>query len=222
MSQLHTFTFNAFCEQTYLFDHGDGKATVFDPGMSDAAECEIFEKACEDLGVVPVQCWLTHAHLDHILGTGWIYKRYGILPRLYPADSETWQQAPRVAEIYGVTMNPLPELGDPLGPHGHKEHCGPFVFELRFAPGHCIGHVIFVCHELRMVVGGDVLFKASVGRIDLPGGDAPILAASIADQLFSLPDDFEVWPGHGPSTTIGWEKQNNPFVNELGTGMMQR
>ncbi len=222
MSQLHTFTFNAFGEQTYLLDHGDGAATVFDPGMSTMEERERFSMRCVELGVEIVQCLLTHAHLDHVMGVAWVFEKWGVLPRLHPTDDVTWEQAPKAAQLYGVSMDVLPERGLDLEEHGSWVVCGTHRLELRCAPGHSAGHVVFVNHEQGWVIGGDVLFQGSVGRTDLPGGDGAVLAASIENQLFSLPDAFEVWPGHGPSTTVGSEKTSNPYVNAQGTGMLQR
>ena len=93
--------------------------------------------------------------------------------------------------------------------------------EVRFTPGHAPGHVVFVYTPGQWVIGGDVLFQGSIGRTDPPGSHAPDLVTSIEEQLFTLPDAFEVWPGHGPSTKIGAEKTVNPFVNAVGTGMLQ-
>ena len=222
MSQLHTFTFNAFSEQTYLLDHGNGEATVFDPGMSTAEERERFNRHCIGLDVKIVQCLLTHAHLDHVLGLAWVFDCWGVRPRLHPTDNLTWDQAPRAAELYGVPMDPLPSRGPDLEAHGSVVVCGGHRLEVRCAPGHSAGHVVFVHHERGWVIGGDVLFQGSVGRTDLPGGDGATLAKSIAEQLYTLPDSFEIWPGHGPSTTVGAEKASNPYVNVGGTGMLQR
>ena len=88
MNELHTFTFNLFSEQTYLLDHGDGTATVFDPGMSTVSERNHFEIFCTDLGVTVVNCLLTHAHLDHVMGVAWIADKYGVNPRLHPEDED--------------------------------------------------------------------------------------------------------------------------------------
>ncbi len=219
--ELHTFTYNAFSEQTYLVDHGNGEATVIDPGMSHAAEQEDFAKFCDSRGLKPVQWLLTHAHLDHVLGAAWIHDRWGLSPCLHPLDRPTYDQAPRAASVYGVPMDPLPELGQPLDEQ-HSIQCGEESLEWRFTPGHAPGHVVFICHAERWVVGGDVLFRGSVGRTDLPGCNPKELVSSIENQLYSLPDDYTVWPGHGPSTTVGEEKLTNPFVNGAGTGMMQR
>ena len=221
MNELQTFTFNVFGEQTYLLEHGNGEATVFDPGMSNADERNSFENFVSERGLTIVNCLLTHAHLDHVLGTNWINEKYGVLPRLHNTDEQTWVQAPKSAELYGIPMDPLPNRGEDLGDQGSTIECGKFNLEIRLAPGHCLGHVVFVCHEHKFVIGGDVLFYGSIGRTDLPGGNADTLAKSITEQLYTLPDDYVVHPGHGRSTTIGQEKKSNPFVNSSGTGMIQ-
>lgn len=221
MKELHIFTFNAFSENTYLLDHGNSEATVFDPGMSNAAERQQFSDFCESKGLKIVNCLLTHAHLDHVMGARWIYDTYGVSPRLHPTDEPTWQQAPISAQMYGVPMDELPPRGEDLGAHGSTITCGIHELEIRCAPGHSVGHVVFVCHKGGTVIGGDVLFSGSVGRTDLPGGDPATLAESISTQIYSLPDNTVVYPGHGPATTVEKEKAGNPFVNAAGTGMMQ-
>ena len=221
MTKLHAFTFNAFGEKTYLLDHGNGDATVFDPGMSTKMEQEEFAKFCEEIGVVPTQCLLTHAHLDHVMGTGWVFERWGLKPRVHLLDRPTYEQAPRAASVYGVPMDHPPALG-PFLVAEERIRCGPSELEVLFTPGHAPGHVVFVEHQQGWVIGGDVLFARSVGRTDLPGCSPADLVKSIADVLYTLPDDFEIWPGHGGVTTVGAEKLGNPFVNAAGTGMMQQ
>ena len=220
MIELHTFTFNTFSEQTYLIDHGNGEATVVDPGMSHASEHETFANFCSDRSLKPVQLVLTHAHLDHVQGAGWVHEKWGLTPRLHPLDRATYEAAPRSAMVYGVPMDFLPPLGPELKAD-EPIRCGEEELEIRFTPGHAPGHVVFVYTPGKWVIGGDVLFQRSIGRTDLPGSHAPDLVRSIEQQLYTLPDDFEVWPGHGPSTIIGEEKAANPFVNAAGTGMLQ-
>lgn len=220
MIELHTFTFNAFSEQTYVLDHGNGEATVVDPGMSNEDERNAFAIFFNQHGLTPVQVVLTHAHLDHVLGAGWVFDRWGLKPRLHEKDIPTYEQAPRAAAVYGVPMDTLPPLGVELV-EGEALMCGGEALEVRFTPGHAPGHVILIYAPGQWLIGGDVLFQGSVGRTDLPGSDGPALVNSIESQVYTLPDGFSVWPGHGPSTTVGAEKRSNPFVNQAGTGMMQ-
>ena len=107
-------------------------------------------------------------------------------------------------------------LDDPDGylNHGDRIAVGDEELEVRFTPGHAPGHVVFVDHAGRQVFAGDTLFRDSIGRYDLPGADGPTLFASIRAQLFTLPDDYTVYPGHGPATTIGYERAHNPFVGD--------
>jgi hydroxyacylglutathione hydrolase len=219
--ELHTFTHNAFSEQTYLLDHGNGEATVIDPGMNDTREQENFANFCKERGLYVVQMLLTHAHLDHVLGAAWVHEQWGVKPRLHRLDGPTYEQAPRAAAVYGVPMDLLPELGPELIAD-QLITCGPHALEVKFTPGHAPGHVVFVCEPEGWVIGGDVLFAGSVGRTDLPGCNPSDLVRSIEEVMYELPDSFTVWPGHGPATTIGQEKRENPFVNAVGSGMMQR
>ena len=221
IKELHTFTFNVFSEQTYVLDHGNGEATVFDPGMSSSDERNAFMEFLESNGLTLVNCLLTHAHLDHVMGAQWIFNHFNLLPRLHPADIPTWEQAPISAQLYGIPMDPLPARGKDLPGTGATIELGNFTLEIRESPGHCLGHVVFVCHEHEFVIGGDVLFHGSIGRTDLPGGNPDTLAKSIEEQLYTLPDSFEVHPGHGPYTTVGKEKASNPYVNGASTGMLQ-
>ena len=143
---VHTLTCNAFGEQTYVVEHGDGGLTVVDPGMASGEERKAFQDLCDRLDAKPVQVLLTHAHLDHVMGCAWMKDTYGLVPRLHPADRETYEQAPRVAEVYGVRMDPVPEATLDLA-HGDTVACGQVELEVRFVPGHAPGHVAFVCHR---------------------------------------------------------------------------
>ena len=218
---VHTLACNPFGEQTYVIDRGNGEATVIDPGMSNASERQAFRTLCESLGVKPVSCVLTHAHLDHVMGCQWIHDEYGLAPEMHPLDQDTYERGPIAASLYGVSMDPLPDAVLGLQ-HGQILDWGQAQVEVRHTPGHAPGHVVFVDHQHGWVIGGDVLFRGSVGRTDLPGCHAPDLARSIETQLYVLPDDVVVWPGHGPSTTVGEEKRSNPFVNAAGSGLLQR
>lgn len=218
---VHTLTCNVFGEQTYVVDHGDGELTVVDPGMSNPDERRAFQMLCKSLKARPVQVLLTHGHLDHVMGCQWMKDNYGLLPRMHPLDEETYYRGPIAAQMYGVSMDPLPEVVMDLVP-GEAIVCGTIQLDIRFVPGHAPGHVAFVCHEHRWMLGGDVLFEGSIGRTDLPGSHAPDLVKSITTEFFTLSEDMVVWPGHGRPTTVGAEKFGNPFVNAAGSGLLQR
>lgn len=218
---VHTLTCNVFGEQTYVIDHGDGELTVVDPGMSTRQECKAFQELCTSLKAKPVQVLLTHGHLDHVMGCLWMRDTYGLLPRMHALDLSTYERGPVAAQLYGVSMDPLPDAVLDLNP-GDVLQCGEVELEVRFVPGHAPGHVAFVCHQHGWVVSGDVLFQGSVGRTDLPGCDTSNLVKSIEECMFTLPESMVVWPGHGGPTTVGAEKRTNPFVNAMGSGLLQR
>lgn len=218
--KIQTFTFNPFSVNTYLLYHGD-KAVVIDPGMSSSVEQREFDDFVEEHNLKLTDCWLTHAHIDHVMGCDHVFRKYGHTPKLHPDDKVTLGYSKRAAEMYGVpyTESPDPDL---VWKHGMQFHALGTKVEVRFTPGHAPGHVIFVFPEHDVVIGGDVLFAGSIGRTDLPGGDADTLAKSIETQCYTLPDKMKVYSGHGPATTIGEEKKSNPFVNEARSGLLQR
>ena len=221
MKGLHNFAFGPFGENTYLVEVSNQACIVVDPGMSNDAERRAFDDAVTAVGKELVSCLLTHAHLDHVAGLAHVASHYGLKPRLHPMDVETYRQAPLAAQLYGFPMEPLPdeiqfdlEHGQVLNWGGVEEES--IELEVRFVPGHAPGHVVFICHKRSWMIAGDTLFDGSVGRTDLPGGDAQTLFDSIRRELYVLPADMEVHPGHGSATSIGKEAQTNPFVRGLG------
>lgn len=224
--QLVSRPFGPFEENTLLIlgpvdASGKRRAVVVDPGMSTSAECAEFDAWCASLGATVADVLLTHAHLDHVAGAGHVFRTTGLRPRLHPDDRTTYDRAPVAAALYGVSFDTLPEpiedladgqVLDLFGCAVHVAHC----------PGHAPGHVVFYSEHDGWLVGGDVLFRGSVGRTDLPGGDGPVLAAALHRVVYTLPDATEVWPGHGPTTTVGEERRTNPFVNGARTGMLDR
>ncbi len=216
MKGLHKFAFGPFGENTYLVEVSPTEAVVVDPGMSNAAERSAFDAALAGTGCQLVAVLLTHAHLDHVAGLGHIHEVHGLVPRMHRADEETYRQAPLAANLYGFPMDALPEEVRCDLVHGMSLGWSGRTLEVRFVPGHAPGHVVFVCHEEGWMIGGDTLFAGSVGRTDLPGGDAQTLFDSIRRELYSLPEGMAVLPGHGPDTTIGQEMRTNPFVRGRG------
>ncbi|MBP7270418.1 MAG: MBL fold metallo-hydrolase, partial [Bacteroidia bacterium] len=132
-------------------------------------------------------------------------------PELHPDDLALLKAAPVYSEAWGIRLEPSPEPGNFLA-EGDQVAFGGITLRVLFTPGHCPGHVVFYNAVEGYVIGGDVLFQRSIGRTDLPGGNHAQLLESIRTKLFPLPDETVVWPGHGPETTIGEERAENPFL----------
>lgn len=195
-----------FAENCYLVvDETAGECAIVDPGE----EAGLILHKVEQTGTRPVAIWVTHAHLDHVLGMPRVKAATGAPIYLHPADRPLYDAVPRQAAAYGLRSEPLPPP-DHAWAAGDVVRVGALSFEVRHAPGHAPGHVVLV--GAGCVLGGDVLFAGSIGRTDLPGGDFDTLLASIERELLSLPDATIVHTGHGPDTTIGRERRTNPFL----------
>ena len=195
-----------FVENTYLvIDEETGQCAVVDPGE----DAELISRTLQTAGVTAVAIWLTHAHLDHVLGVSRVREGTGAPVYLHPADRPLYDAAPQQGAAFGI---PAPRLAPPdrSFAHGDELRVGKLTFTVRHVPGHSPGHVAVVGHGA--VFAGDVLFQGSIGRTDLPGGDFDTLIGSIGRELLVLPDSTIVYPGHGPETTIGAERQSNPFL----------
>ncbi|GAA4010174.1 MBL fold metallo-hydrolase [Hymenobacter fastidiosus] len=205
------FTFNAFSENTYLLHDDTGQCVVVDPGCYSRAEQEALRAFVTAQGLRVVLLLNTHCHIDHVLGNQFILDAYHVPFLMHEADLSTLRAVPAYAANYGFPDYSPAEPTGFLTP-GEPVHFGHTALDVRFAPGHAPGHVVFYQASAATVIGGDVLFQNSIGRTDLPGGDHETLLTSIRTQLFSLPDAVTVYPGHGPPTTIGAERRTNPFL----------
>ena len=186
---------------------------IIDPGMSDRFEEQQLSDYISSSGLKPTYLLNTHCHIDHILGNEFCRQQYGLALYLHESDLPTLARGEQSAMLFGVNYQPFE--GEMKFLHAGEEIAvGNSTFEVRFVPGHAPGHVAFVNMAEKFVIGGDVLFRGSVGRVDLPGRDPAALLNSIRTELYSLPGDFVVYPGHGPETTIGEEKKSNYFVSE--------
>jgi glyoxylase-like metal-dependent hydrolase (beta-lactamase superfamily II) len=198
----------AFAENCYVVgDRASGDAVLVDPG-EDAA-LFLRRLAAERYRLTAI--WITHAHLDHILGVRAVVAHTPVPIYLHPADRALYDRLPEQAALwFDASSIQAPPPPDHALAHGDTVRVGAFDFEVRHVPGHSPGSVAFVGHGSAIV--GDALFAGSIGRTDLPGGDTDTLLASIADRLLTLPDDTIVHPGHGPATTVGRERATNPFL----------
>jgi glyoxylase-like metal-dependent hydrolase (beta-lactamase superfamily II) len=200
------FAVGAFQENAYvLVDETSGDAVLIDPGE----EGERLLDAAESLGGTVAAIWLTHAHVDHVGGIAAIKRRADVPIYLHPADRPLYDDAARHAMLFGLRIEQPPAPEQELV-EGQLLRCGELSFTVWEVPGHSPGHVCIHGQEIAFV--GDCLFAGSIGRTDLPLSSPGALARSL-ERLLTLPDDTTVYSGHGPATTIGTERVNNPFLN---------
>lgn len=206
------FVFNSFGVNTYILtDATTGKCIIVDPA------CQSHGEEAELLGFIsvhqlnPVAMVNTHFHIDHILGNTLICNTFNLKPQCHKSSKMLWETAPDFGKVFGITIEDLIIPTDFID-EGDVIPFGNASVQVLYTPGHADGSICLVNRAERYVVSGDVLFRDSIGRTDLPTGNFDVLYESITTKLFTLPDDFTVYPGHGPETSIGYEKMNNPFL----------
>jgi glyoxylase-like metal-dependent hydrolase (beta-lactamase superfamily II) len=212
MLYLKSFTFNPFQQNTYLIYDEENTAYLVDAGNFSSSEHEELKRFIQDKNLNLKRFLLTHAHIDHILGARFISDTYGLLPEMHEKELFFIDRMMQSAATYGINCEQAPKP-EKFIQEGDSITLGKYKFNCLFTPGHSPGSICFYNEENKLLIGGDVLFRGSIGRSDLPLGDHDTLIRSIREKLFTLPDDVKVYSGHGPSTTIGYERQYNPFLN---------
>ncbi|NCD69221.1 MBL fold metallo-hydrolase [Mucilaginibacter agri] len=210
MSTVKSFTNNPYQENTYLLYDETGECVIIDPGMDTGAEQNAVVNFIKDNNLKPVMLLNTHCHIDHILGNKFVFDQYGLKPQFHQGEQFVMDAMPVWAQQSGIRYELSPKP-DTYLPESGEIKFGNTTLELIFAPGHSPAHLCFYDKAANIVIGGDVLFRNSIGRTDLPGGNHQQLIKNIKEKLFTLPNDCTVYPGHGPETTIGYEKETNPF-----------
>ena len=210
--KYQSFTFNPIQENTYLlWDEETLEAAIIDSGTWNRQEEQMLEGSIKALGLKMKYALQTHAHFDHTFGLPFIYRTYGLKPIFHVDDAETYRDMPKLGVRFGLTISGMPPIGQLLN-DGAELILGTTVIRLIHTPGHTPGSAAFYVPADGLVFSGDTLFQQSIGRTDLPGGNYETELNSIHDKLFALPDDTVVLSGHGPATTIGWEKKHNYCV----------
>lgn len=212
MIELRSFTFNPFQENTYLLINGKRQCFIIDPGCYFAHERHELTSAIADADLEPVRLLSTHCHLDHIFGNNLVHEQFGLRPWIHPLEQPLLDRSPQMGAVYNLPFDPSPKPEGYLQ-DGERIRWGNTELEVILAPGHSPGSICFYLEAQGILIGGDVLFRESVGRTDLPGGDPAALERSITERLYTLPGEVVVYPGHGPSTTIAHERKHNPFVH---------
>jgi hydroxyacylglutathione hydrolase len=211
MIHLHSFVFNPLQENTYLVWDDNKECIIIDPGCYEREEKEMLAAYIKSKELLVKRIVNTHCHIDHILGNTFVKAQYKVKLAIPRMEEHVLKAAKVYAPNYGFA-----EYSEALPDQYLEERefitFGKSSLKVILVPGHSPGHVAFYNDEYKICIAGDVLFKNSIGRTDLPGGDYNTLIRSIKQKLFILDDKVKVYPGHGPHTTIGDEKKFNPFL----------
>ena len=211
MLKIKSFVFSPIQENTYLLYNEFNNCIIIDPGCYTDDEKEQLTQFIKQSGLLPKMLLNTHCHLDHVFGNKYVAEIYTLTPQIHPEEKVVLEFAPTSGLMYNLPFD---------------NYTGNFIFlkegdkivfnkdELTVieAPGHSPGHICFYCKAQNFLIGGDVLFNRSIGRTDLPGGNHGQLIKNIKEKLMVLPDETVVYSGHGPATTIGEEKRENPYL----------
>lgn len=205
------FTFNAFQENTYVLYDDSKECVIVDPGCNSAEEEAALTHFISTNQLVPVKLLNTHCHIDHVLGNKFVSDKYNLPLTSHKDEKPVLDANVMVANMYGISYTLSPSITAFLD-EGDTIKFGNSELSVLFTPGHSPASISFFHKETKQLIAGDVLFKESIGRTDLPGGDFDTLINSIKSKYYPLGDNVIVYPGHGPSTTIGQEKSSNPFL----------
>jgi glyoxylase-like metal-dependent hydrolase (beta-lactamase superfamily II) len=209
---IKSFTCNPFQENTYIVYDETKECLIIDPGCYTDAEQRELKAFIEEKELNPVKLINTHCHIDHVLGNKFTSEHWDLELYMHKEDLPVLEKAGEIGKMYELEDYE----GSPYPKHfldqGDTLTFGESSFEILFTPGHAPGHICLYSKENNLLIAGDVIFQRSIGRTDLPGGDHSTLINSIITQLFPLPNETQVFCGHGPSTNLGYEKENNPFL----------
>lgn len=211
MIVIKSFIFNLFQANTYVLSDETGEAAIVDAACYNDLELKKLQGYISQNKLKPVKLINTHAHIDHLLGIPDISNIFGLIPEFHQDESHHMNTVYLQAELFGLKLKSLPKINYTLK-EGEKVKFGQSELSIFHVPGHSKGSVAFYSNPDKILITGDVLFNSSIGRSDLPGGNYNVLIESIFNKLLVLGNDVMVFPGHGPSSTIGEEKTNNPFL----------
>ncbi len=208
--KVEKFVFNPFSENTYILFDDTKECVIVDPGNSDQYENEKLVDFIKEHSLKPKLLLNTHAHIDHIMGNKFVNEQYGLIPHFHKDDLFLYQSSESIATMYGLTYSILEAEYNYLEEFDIVSF-GNTKLKCLLVPGHSPGSICFYNEAENILIAGDVLFRESIGRTDLPGGNHQMLLAGISEKIFTLPDETVVYPGHMETTTVGYEKVNNPF-----------
>jgi glyoxylase-like metal-dependent hydrolase (beta-lactamase superfamily II) len=215
MLKTRQFTFNPVQENTYVIFNEKGACAIIDPGCYFDYERKELTDFIDNNKLVPKCLLNTHCHLDHVFGNKFVAETYHLKLHIHRHEKKLLEYAPVSGKQWGLPFENYD--GELLYlDEGDKVDLDGELLDVFLTPGHSPGSISFYHAGEQVLLAGDVLFREGIGRTDLPGGDFDTLISAIRNKLFTLPDKTVVYPGHGPETTIGYEKANNPFLLQAG------
>lgn len=211
MTGIKKFVFNAFGVNGFVLYDETKECILVDTSCVSNEEKLELDTFLRNERLQPLFLVNTHLHVDHVLANNYLCSKYGISYYAHREGIPLLESAPQFSAMFGFSIEPVVE------PHGFLEEgdvvkFGNSVSKVVYTPGHADGSICLISDTGKFVITGDVLFQNSIGRTDLPTGNFELLRKSIYAKLFTLPGDYRVFPGHGPETSIGYEKMNNPFL----------
>lgn len=216
MIKLATLTFNPFGENTYILFDESNQCVVVDAGCYSEKEQQTLVSFIEKNNLHPVMALNTHGHIDHICGVEFVKKQWNVPFALHRNEKPIMEMAHCYADM-GFDVNPIPDMDIDLA-ETETIPLGNNTLYILQTPGHSPGHVAIHVPEAELLLTGDLLFKESIGRTDLPGGSYPTLMNSIVEKVIPLGGNTKIFPGHGPHSTIAHEVMFNPFIVEALRG----
>jgi glyoxylase-like metal-dependent hydrolase (beta-lactamase superfamily II) len=212
MFQIKVFTFNPVQENTYLLYNEHNECIIIDPGCYYDHEKDELQSFINTNKLQPKILLNTHCHLDHVFGNKFIAEEYNLKLKAHALEQPVLEMAPASGLMFNLPFDSY--MGEIIFlEEGDVVSLRDDELKVIHAPGHSPGSVCFYCEKQKFIIGGDVLFKNSIGRTDLPYGSHEDLIRNIKEKLFKLPEDVIVYSGHGPTTTIGDEMESNPYLN---------
>ena len=211
MIKVNKFVVNPLGENSFIVSDETSECVFIDPGFYYEEEHQEIKDFIAENQLNPVKIVNTHCHFDHIWGVEFVRNEYKI-PFLAHTEDNFWvERATQQAEMFGFDMDTVKPADSFLVENEYIEF-GNSRLKIIHVPGHSPGHVVFYSENDKILIAGDVLFYGSIGRTDLPGGDYQTLISNIKNKLFDLPNETKVYCGHGPETSLGFEKRTNPFL----------
>jgi len=209
---VETFTFNSFQENTFIIYDKTKECLIIDPGCYTTTEKNTLVSFIDKFQLKPKRLINTHCHIDHILGNEFIINKFGLELEIHEKELIIFQNSIEIAQMYGFSEYIHPDKEPTLLQEGENINFGISSLNILFTPGHSPGHISLFNKNENILLSGDVIFQGSIGRTDLPHGDHNQLINSISREILPLSNTVQIFPGHGPSTNLGFERKNNPFL----------